>query len=169
MKSNENEVLTAVYKTDVGNLQITCKGNAVIGILLTEKPQRRQKGSYAETVYAQIREYLNGQRKEFNLNTEFDTHGFSERVWREISKIPYGETVSYSEIAGRMGNPSAVRAVGSACRRNPIVIVVPCHRVIGKNGNIMGYVNGVEMKRRLLNIEMKHRLFNIEQGFYGNE
>lgn len=78
---------------------------------------------------------------------------FQQRVWRELRAIPFGETVSYSQLAERLGNPRAVRAVASACRANALSIVIPCHRVIGANGKLTGYVGGLDAKRFLLDLE----------------
>jgi methylated-DNA-[protein]-cysteine S-methyltransferase len=101
----------------------------------------------------QLEEYFSGRRRHFDL--PLDLHGteFQKRCWRELLKIPYGETRSYAEIARAIGNPSAVRAVGLANGQNPIAIIVPCHRVIGSDGSLTGYGGGLDVKRRLLELE----------------
>jgi methylated-DNA-[protein]-cysteine S-methyltransferase len=101
----------------------------------------------------QMKDYLVGSRKEFNLPLSPEGTEFQKSVWNELLKIPYAETRSYSEIAINIRNPKAVRAVGMANNKNPIVIIIPCHRVIGKNGDLIGYGSGIEIKEKLLNLE----------------
>lgn len=101
----------------------------------------------------QLTEYFNGQRTQFELPLNPQGTVFQKRVWQALSTIEFGRRCSYSDLAQRIGNPNAVRAVGSANGRNPIAIIVPCHRVIGKNGTLTGYAWGVERKARLLALE----------------
>ena len=98
-------------------------------------------------------EYLKGERKEFDLPLNPKGTDFQKRVWRALCDIPYGEMRSYKQIAKAVGNSKAVRAVGMANNRNPITIVVPCHRVIGADGKLVGYGGGLEMKEFLLRLE----------------
>lgn len=104
-------------------------------------------------VQAQLREYFAGERVAFQTPLEMDGTRFERQVWRALIDIPYGETVSYGEIAKRIDQPSAARAVGLANGRNPIAVIVPCHRVIGANGTLTGYGGGLERKRLLLELE----------------
>lgn len=108
---------------------------------------------FLHEVYHQLNEYFAGKRKIFDLPVDSKGTVFQKAVWRELQKIPYGETRSYEDIAVAIGNKKAVRAIGQANGRNPIMIVVPCHRVIRKNGDISGFACGVEAKRYLLNLE----------------
>ena len=101
----------------------------------------------------QIEEYFSGTRHAFDLPLDAEGNPFQQRVWRELCRIPYGETWSYGELAGRIGRPGAARAVGSANARNPLPIVVPCHRVIGANGQLTGYYGGLHLKAFLLELE----------------
>ena len=102
----------------------------------------------------QLAEYFAGQRTEFDLQLDWgDATEFNQSVWKELLKIPYGRTTSYSAIAERLKNPGAVRAVGFANRNNPIAIIVPCHRVIAKNGDLQGYFYGLDVKLFLLQLE----------------
>ena len=102
----------------------------------------------------QLSEYFAGTRKNFDLKLDWSGHGeFYQSVWKELLNIPYGQTCSYASIAERLHKPKAVRAVGLANRNNPIAIVVPCHRVIAKDGKLQGYFYGLEIKRQLLQIE----------------
>jgi methylated-DNA-[protein]-cysteine S-methyltransferase len=98
----------------------------------------------------QIREYLAGERDRFDLPLAFAGTPFQQRVWQELLRVPCGETATYGDIARRIGAPQSVRAVGAAIGRNPISIVVPCHRVVGSTGALTGYAGGLERKRALL-------------------
>ena len=102
---------------------------------------------------AQLAEYFAGRRTTFDLTLRARGSAFEQRVWTELSRIPYGETTTYAEIARRIGHPGWARAVGRANGRNPIAIVVPCHRVIGSNGSLTGYAGGLELKAALLGLE----------------
>lgn len=104
-------------------------------------------------VYTQVNEYLTGRRKQFDVPLKYQGTQFQQSVWQELQKIPYGQTRSYQEIAIGIGNEKAVRAAGQANNKNPIMIIIPCHRVIHKNGDITGFACGVEVKRYLLDLE----------------
>jgi methylated-DNA-[protein]-cysteine S-methyltransferase len=101
----------------------------------------------------QLEQYFAGERTEFDLDVELAGTDFERRVWAEVRAIPYGSTVTYAEIARRVGRPSASRAVGRANGHNPIAVIVPCHRVVGSDGSLTGYAGGIEMKRALLDLE----------------
>jgi methylated-DNA-[protein]-cysteine S-methyltransferase len=116
---------------------------------------QRDDALFAEA-RAQLADYFAGRRTTFDLPIDRDAVGgtpFQQRVWRELENIPYGTIISYGELAKRLGNPGAVRAVGLANGHNPISIIVPCHRVIGANGTLTGYGGGLERKRWLLDHE----------------
>ncbi|MEL6864290.1 MAG: methylated-DNA--[protein]-cysteine S-methyltransferase [Bacteroidota bacterium] len=102
----------------------------------------------------QLSAYFARERQEFDLKLDWAGHPeFNQAVWAELIQIPYGHTTSYSQIANRLNNPKSVRAVGQANRNNPIAIIVPCHRVIAKSGDLQGYFYGLDMKRKLLELE----------------
>jgi methylated-DNA-[protein]-cysteine S-methyltransferase len=101
----------------------------------------------------QVKEYLAGKRTTFSLPLKFTGTPFQEKVWRQIALIPFRETITYSELAARAGAPGAVRAVGAATGRNRIGIIIPCHRVVGKDGSLTGYAGGLPRKRHLLDLE----------------
>ena len=103
----------------------------------------------------QLREYFDGKRREFQLPLDPEGTTFQRKVWRCLEQIPYGTTISYGELAKRAGNPSASRAVGAANGRNPVPIVIPCHRVIGANGKLTGFGGGLPTKEALLALESK--------------
>jgi methylated-DNA-[protein]-cysteine S-methyltransferase len=115
----------------------------------------RQAGS---PVLHQLREYFAGTRRMFEVELAFRGTPFQVAVWEELCRIPYGDTITYAELARRVGRPSAVRAVGAANGANPIPVIVPCHRVIGANGTLTGYGGGIERKQFLLALEGR-RLF----------
>ena len=106
-----------------------------------------------EFAIAQVEEYLAGDRRDFELPLEPRGTPFQKSVWRSLEKIPFGTTLTYGEQAVRLRKPSAVRAVGTANGRNPISIVIPCHRVVGSSGHLTGYAGGIDVKRRLLELE----------------
>ena len=101
----------------------------------------------------QLNEYFAGKRQEFNLAIAPQGTPFQQQVWRELCKIPFGETASYQTIAERMGKPKACRAVGMANGKNPLPIIIPCHRIIGKDGSMTGFGGGLALKRQLLDLE----------------
>ena len=113
----------------------------------------RRDDTTCTTAVEQLREYFAGERHSFTLPLAPRGNAFELRVWEALREIPYGETVSYGEIARRIGSPTAARAVGLANGRNPIAVIVPCHRVIGSNGSLTGYGGGLERKRYLLDLE----------------
>ena len=112
------------------------------------------KNDYLLQPYArELKNYLQGKLTEFTIPTWYKGTAFQEEVWQALTTIPYGQTYSYSQIADSIGKPNAVRAVGAAIGANPLLITIPCHRVIGKNGALTGYRGGIEMKTKLLHIE----------------
>jgi methylated-DNA-[protein]-cysteine S-methyltransferase len=113
---------------------------------------QRDDGAF-EDVRAQLREYFAGDRRDFEIKLDMLGNSFELRVWDELLAIPFGETISYGEIAQRIGSPGAARAVGLANGRNPVAVIVPCHRVIGADGSLTGYGGGLERKRLLLDLE----------------
>jgi methylated-DNA-[protein]-cysteine S-methyltransferase len=148
---------TMPMATPVGRLVLESDGDVLIGIWLPSgSVTARSAGDDAppvlkETV-TQLEEYFAGERTEFDVPMELDGTEFQKEVWAELSRIPYGETISYGELARRVGRPKGPRAVGQANGKNPIPIIVPCHRVLAGNG-IGGYGGGLPMKRALLAVE----------------
>lgn len=108
-------------------------------------------------VNLQLAAYFDGELKQFDLELDPEGTPFQLQVWNELQRIPYGETISYGELARRVGNPKASRAVGAANGRNPLPIVVPCHRVIGSSGALTGFGGGLDCKRALLDLERRSR------------
>ncbi len=109
-----------------------------------------------EDVRSQLREYFQGERRQFDIPLSLEGTEFQLRVWRQLQQIPYGETVSYGDVAREINQPKAVRAVGAANGRNPIPIIVPCHRVIGSHGDLTGFGGGLDTKEALLRLEAEN-------------
>lgn len=142
------------YETGLGSVTIIEEDGALLAISMQRSLEGVEKEtSLTKEAYAQLSEYLNGKRKTFDLPFKMRGTQFQLQVWNALLDIPYGETRSYKQIAEAIGNPKAVRAVGMANNRNPLLIIVPCHRVIGKNGSLVGYGEGLEMKEFLLRLE----------------
>lgn len=150
------------FESPVGEIMIASDGDALLQISLKNQKHSREPGDGWEQkteiapiaqAQQQLQEYFAGKRRTFDLPLRFGGTPFQRRVWAELARIPYGETISYGELARRIANPRAVRAVGLANGRNPIAIVIPCHRVIGANGTLTGYGGGLPRKRQLLDLE----------------
>jgi methylated-DNA-[protein]-cysteine S-methyltransferase len=121
-------------------------------------PSADESGGLKPALRQQLREYFSGQRKTFDIPLAPKGTPFQLAVWNALLEVPYGDTVTYAELARRIGRPSAVRAVGAANGANPIPVIIPCHRVIGSNGTLTGYGGGIERKQWLLALEGR-RLF----------
>jgi methylated-DNA-[protein]-cysteine S-methyltransferase len=148
--------------TTLGPMYATMQGDAITGLYF-------EAGRHAPAIAAdwredalaapfvaltrQLQEYFTGARREFDLPMAPQGTAFQRRVWNEIARIPFGQTITYAQLAARAGAPEAVRAAGAATGRNPLSIVVPCHRIVGSDGSLTGYAGGMERKRRLLELE----------------
>ena len=148
------------YETKLGSITFVEED----GTLLAISTHRTFTATVMETpfikeAYRQFSEYLTGERKSFDLPFKLTGTDFQNRVWKVLCEIPYGETRSYKQIAEAIGNPKAVRAVGMANNRNPLLVLVPCHRVIGCNGQLVGYAAGLNKKQFLLHLENPCFLF----------
>jgi len=144
------------YETTYGIITIESDGRAITSIKRkspTEPNGRKIANKLTDMAATQLDEYFKGKRKQFDLPLNLHGTSFQLSVWKALSDIPYSETRSYKDIATAIGNPKACRAVGLANNKNPVWIVVPCHRVIGSNGTLTGYGGGLEMKQRLLDLE----------------
>lgn len=145
------------YEFPIGKLLIEGDGEGITCIDVRcqkEHPSAIcQETSLIKTAKQQLDEYFAGIRKEFDLPLSVEGTEFQKKVWKALQDIPYGETCSYQDIAIAVGNKNACRAVGMANNRNKIIIVIPCHRVIGKNGTLVGYGGGLDIKEKLLALE----------------
>ena len=145
----------------VGSIYLVASPKGLQGVFWQKQPidliKKLHSSDPAEKIILntvkQLEEYFAGRRREFHIVLDFDGTPFQNSVWRALSKIPFGKTVAYKDIARTIKNPKAVRAVGTANGRNPFSIIVPCHRVIAADGSIGGYGGGVSIKRQLLDIE----------------
>lgn len=145
------------YNTPVGRVTIASNGCAIIAIAIGEAslPGDRKPTPLTNDAANQLQEYLAGRRRYFDLPLDPAGSPFQKKVWREMLDIPYGSTKTYGQIACAVGSPRGARAVGMAANRNPIAIVIPCHRVLASNGKPGGYAYGVEVKRFLLDLERR--------------
>ncbi len=142
------------YKSPIGILEIICENNKLVSLKLVDCSEKTTvETDFIKDIKNQLDEYFSGKRKVFDIKINPKGTDFQKLVWKELQKIPYGKTKSYSEIAVVAGNKNAQRAVGNACNKNPIMIIIPCHRVVSKNNNLGGYAYGSEIKQKLLNIE----------------
>lgn len=145
-----------MFDTPLGSLALGTEDNAFVRLYLPDEPIPRSmphKTPLLELGEIQLLEYFQGQRTQFDLPLNPQGTGFQHRVWAALSTIPYGETRSYGEIAQQIGCPKGARAVGMANRRNPLPILIPCHRVLGANGSLIGYAGGLTIQQRLLDLE----------------
>lgn len=146
------------YQYPACMLGIAEEAGALSGVFFAGGDEPPQGFERAETALiaaaaSQLTEYFAGSRRDFDLPLAYHGTNFQVRVWKALQTVPYGETRTYGEVAALIGNPRASRAVGSANHRNPLVIVVPCHRVIGSDGSLTGYGGGLPIKRYLLDLE----------------
>jgi methylated-DNA-[protein]-cysteine S-methyltransferase len=158
----------SVYMSEqFGPIYIVSDGEAIVHIelfedhwqqLCQEQPMKKSGSPLLQNAIQQLKEYFAGKRTTFDLPLKWKGTDFQEKVWKALCEIPYGTTVSYGEIAEKIGHPKAVRAVGQANRANNLAIVVPCHRVIGKNKQLTGYAgNRIDVKEQLLELEKKNK------------
>lgn len=149
-----------LYKTKIGWLKISEANGNLVNISFKGDNDKADKGDkelpeslLLLEVMAQIESYLCGQRKSFDLPYQAQGTDFQKKIWGILEEIPYGETWSYKELAEKAGNAKACRAVGMANHNNPLPLIIPCHRVIGSDGRLVGYAGGLEVKKTLLKIE----------------
>jgi len=149
---------TTTIDSPVGPLVLTSDGTALTGVLFDaelDPTWSTEPCAVLDQAAAQLSEYFAGERTEFDLPLEPAGTPFQRSTWLALREIPYAETINYGQLALRVGNPKASRAVGLANGRNPISIVVPCHRVIGADGSLTGYGGGLDRKRLLLDLERR--------------
>jgi methylated-DNA-[protein]-cysteine S-methyltransferase len=149
------------YDTPIGRIGISENGTAVTGLYF-EGETTPPGFEIAETELlkkagVQLQEYFSGKRKSFDLPIEPQGTPFQQKVWKALREIPYGETRTYKEIACAVGNEKASRAVGMANNKNPIALIIPCHRVVGSNRKLVGYAGGLHVKEYLLDLERRHK------------
>jgi methylated-DNA-[protein]-cysteine S-methyltransferase len=157
----------AMIDSPVGPLMLVAGGGALAGLYLNERAPAKVLAAIGrgpgdggeepvfEEAARQLGEYFGGRRRSFDLPLALDGTAFQQTVWDALLGVGYGETVSYGQLADRIGRPTAARAVGLANGRNPVSIIVPCHRVVGSDGSLTGYGGGIDNKRRLLDLERR--------------
>ncbi|HZK39063.1 MAG TPA: methylated-DNA--[protein]-cysteine S-methyltransferase [Clostridia bacterium] len=144
----------AFYDFEFGMLKIGYTDTAIVSFKRVDQIDDDNDHSVlSDRAFEQVREYLKGERRRFDFPYELRGTEFQKKVWNALCRIPYGEMCTYKEIATKVGNPKASRAVGMANNKNPLMIVVPCHRVVGSNGKLVGYAGGLGMKESLLELE----------------
>ena len=147
-------MVKSYYKSPIGILEIICENNKLVSLKLVDYCEKSNiETDFIKDIKNQLDEYFLGKRTIFNIKINPAGTDFQKLVWKELQNIPYGKTKSYSEIAAAAGNKNAQRAIGNACNKNPIMIIIPCHRVVSKNNNLGGYAYGSKIKQKLLNIE----------------
>ena len=120
---------------------------------LSSATKLRNDDPYLFDIFNQLKEYFAGTRKEFDVPLDIEGTEFQKEVWQELQNIPYGKTISYKTLSEKLGDVKAIRAVGKANGQNPIPIIIPCHRVIGADGSLIGYAGGLDIKEKLLHLE----------------
>lgn len=149
----KQQLYCGAMDTPIGQLKVIANDDAVIEVVFDSSPTIGESNEVVELALNQLSEYFAGTRQVFELPLGAKGTDFRQQVWQQLCEIPYGQTVSYSDIANGIEKPKAVRAVGAANGANPIAVVVPCHRVIGKNGTLTGYAGGLDRKQWLLQFE----------------
>ncbi len=148
------ELFFGYYKSLIGLIEISGTADAVCSLNFVDASREGcHSNEVVDQAVKEIEEYFSGERQEFKVPLDLQGTAFQRAVWRELLQIPYGSTASYGDIARTIGNPKAVRAVGGANHRNPISLIVPCHRVIGSDGSMTGYGSGIWRKEWLLKHE----------------
>ncbi len=150
----KTDIFFDTFRSPLGTLFLVFSGKALAEIRFEEEIPPYLRGRAPESFKNQLREYFGGSLREFNQDIVFlEGTDFERRIWLSLKEVPYGETRTYKWLAEKMGNLKAVRAVGQALGRNPVPIVLPCHRIIGSDGSLVGYTGGIDIKRRLLDLE----------------
>ena len=151
-------------ESPIGTIEVTVnEGGAVVLVSFVDEPMAEvwETGNACARAVRQLEEYFRSERRRFELELEPEGSDFEYRVWSAVQRIPFGATDTYGEIARRLGEPDAARAVGHANARNPIAIIVPCHRVIGSDGDLTGYAGGLDRKKWLLDMESGQTRLNF--------
>jgi methylated-DNA-[protein]-cysteine S-methyltransferase len=156
MRKEQSRKYGFLYHSPIGKLTIVSDGEVICAVLFGDTCKQYQlleKCFVFENIEKQLNQYFNNEREIFDVPLQLEGSSFQKKVWEALRSIPYGETRSYKQIAQQIGNTKACRAVGMANNHNPIAILVPCHRVIGSDGKLVGYGGGLDKKRILLDLE----------------
>lgn len=146
------------YNSPIGVIRIKEEDGYITSVDFVDKLEEDDESYEISRCKTQIEEYFNGKRKRFDIKIKYSIGtDFQRRVWDKLIEIKYGETASYKDMAIKIGNGKASRAVGGANNKNPLMIIVPCHRVVGSNGKLVGYAGGIDKKEYLLELEKKYK------------
>ena len=153
----------AFFRSPIGTVEVAGTETGLKGLRFVpgEPGRASESDPILKTALTQLGEYFQGERRVFSLKLELDGTDFQRRVWRELQRVPFGQTVSYGEVAAALGIPKAARAIGQANHNNPVSIIIPCHRVVGSNGSLTGYGGGLWRKEWLLAHERRDSPDNI--------
>ncbi len=154
----KEQIESIFYSSPLGLIKISASSKGIIEIDFIGKNKsstqnQNVSNTYLKVCINQLDEYFRGERRNFDLKFDLRGTDFQKKVWNQLRKIPFGKTVSYFEVAQKINNPKAVRAVGQAIGKNPVAIIIPCHRVVGSNGKLTGYAGGMWRKEWLLKHE----------------
>lgn len=156
MNAMKERTRTITLRKELGPMRFVARGDALVSLWFADGPEGGDEDELLDRAIAEMDEYFAGTRTAFSVPLAAVGTPFQREVWSALRAIPFGETRSYADVAAAIGKPKAVRAVGAANGRNPLGIVVPCHRVIGADGSLTGYAGGMERKKFLLDLE-RHR------------
>ena len=156
-----DKIFISMLSTPIGWLKICANDTGINEVRFVDKPIQECENPATKKAKLQLTEYFSGNRKFFDLPLAPQGTPFQQEVWQQLCEVKYGEVASYLDIATKINRPKACRAVGAANGKNPISIIVPCHRVIGTNGKLTGYAGGLERKAKLLNLESQHDTFTL--------
>ena len=149
------------YETQIGIIGIAQNDEGITNLYIADKlsseGMKIRETPLIKEAADQLKDYLSGKRLAFDLPLAPQGTDFQTKVWDELQRIPYGHTHSYKQLAEKIGKPTAARAIGMANNKNPILIIIPCHRIIGKDGSLVGYAGGLNMKEQLLKMEKRHQ------------
>ena len=148
-----------IIQSSVGQIEIIADDHSILSVSFVKERKNtfRHSNHLCDLAAKKLELYFLGKIKSFNLPIKFKGTEFQNKVWKALCQIPYGETWSYQDIAIKIGNKNSCRAVGGANNKNPLGIIVPCHRVVGKNGSMVGYAGGIDYKVKLLQLEMENK------------
>lgn len=168
MKPEDKDLYTYTFDTPLGHMTATASDVGLRSLVFCDDSDPKNSdepiGDLFIKLERQLQEYFLGERRDFDIPLDLMGTDFQKKVWKSLLDIPYGKTISYSNQADILGNPKAIRAIASANGKNPISILIPCHRVIGSNGSLTGYAGGLERKKELLLLESpqpRHGLFAV--------
>ena len=156
MKGMKRMPLERIIDSPIGRICICADATGICALRFHAQGEKNDSSELLDMAQRELEEYFAGRRRAFSVPLSIHGTPFQMQVWQELTRIPYGKTATYGQIAGNIGKPRACRAVGMANHCNPLPVFVPCHRVVGANGKLTGYAGGLEIKQILLEIEEKH-------------